>query len=562
MAYYMKTIIKEPYEKEKTETFINEDELIRAQVGGEYKQEPLPGVEDVDVIRLLNNDSERGENLRNPDTGEIWRGTVIFVGANAGGEPEPLTDEQREDVFEFIRNNRADLDEEEYEVDETLADEFDINEDYDNTLKDMAEFNKKRDKGQGYFVKYDAGNVPLNNARFNNSVDVNADGGVGNVMSGGLGESVKENPKKFTKESVLKLAKEIGKKLAKDDLTMDVLIYVDGKRYKIDEQGNLVYDIDAEPKDYFNWTRKPNILSMSFEGGLYSEINENNIDYLRPLFEKYGLYYELGNAWNLSAFPLNEKDWLDFDVEYYKDKNIELDERLIGKKVCSECNKPIEEGYVIDDGEEYYCSEECLHKRYTPEEYERMERNSQTAFNDEGYDYGVKEGHWETFKNELEEAYDDIRYIERDENGNRIETETDKLKQLADNTEEIDTIKKDIIDVYDPVSAMILHSTMTDEWFAFFSKDGDRIIEKREDIMKLLDAETNDTEYQETFDDIMKSGIRLGQTSDGSLYHVDDFGEEDELKNGLPERGTFIVVTDSGDILRVDNIVEFYQSRF
>jgi YHS domain-containing protein len=428
MAYYMKTIIKEPYEKEKIETFINEDELIRAKVGGEYKQEPLPGVEDVDVIRLLNNNPERGENLRNPETGEIWRGTVIFVGANAGGEPEPLTDEQREDVFEFIRNNRADLDEEEYEVDETLADEFDINEDYDNTLKDMAEFNKKRDKGQGYFVKYDAGNVPLNNARFNNSVDVNADGGVGGFVASAFGESV--------------------------------------------------------------------------------------------------------------------------------DKN---------KKVCSECNKPIEEGYVIDDGEEYYCSEECLHKHYTPEEYERMERNSQIAFNDEGYDYEVKEGHWETFKNELEEAYDDIRYIVRDEEGNQIgtePTETDKLRQLADNTEEIDTIKKDIIDVYDPVSAMILHSTITNEWFAFFSKDGDRIIEKREDIMKLLDAETNDTEYQETFDDIMKSGIRLGQTSDGSLYHVDDFGEEGELKNGLPERGTFIVVTDSGDILRVDNIVEFYQSRF
>ncbi|MFV5897137.1 hypothetical protein [Bacillus cereus] len=30
------------------------------------------------------------------------------------------------------------------------------------------------------------------------------------------------------------------------------------------------------------------------------------------------------------------------------------------------------EGYCIDDGLAYYCSEECLHKEYTPEEYEEM----------------------------------------------------------------------------------------------------------------------------------------------------------------------------------------------
>ncbi|MFD0769336.1 hypothetical protein ACFQZ1_10735 [Bacillus sp. CGMCC 1.60114] len=33
------------------------------------------------------------------------------------------------------------------------------------------------------------------------------------------------------------------------------------------------------------------------------------------------------------------------------------------------------EGYCIDDGLAYYCSEECLYKEYTPKEYEEMYEN-------------------------------------------------------------------------------------------------------------------------------------------------------------------------------------------
>lgn len=41
-------------------------------------------------------------------------------------------------------------------------------------------------------------------------------------------------------------------------------------------------------------------------------------------------------------------------------------------KICEVCGKTINEGYCIDDGLEYYCSEECLRKKYTEEEYEEM----------------------------------------------------------------------------------------------------------------------------------------------------------------------------------------------
>ena len=41
-------------------------------------------------------------------------------------------------------------------------------------------------------------------------------------------------------------------------------------------------------------------------------------------------------------------------------------------RVCSECGKPMYEGYCIEDGAEYYCSDECLHKNLTDKEYEKL----------------------------------------------------------------------------------------------------------------------------------------------------------------------------------------------
>ena len=49
---------------------------------------------------------------------------------------------------------------------------------------------------------------------------------------------------------------------------------------------------------------------MSFEGPLYDVLNAyvpgwvKKEDEFRKLFEKYGFYYELGNAWNLSAYEI------------------------------------------------------------------------------------------------------------------------------------------------------------------------------------------------------------------------------------------------------------------
>lgn len=65
------------------------------------------------------------------------------------------------------------------------------------------------------------------------------------------------------------------------------------------------------------------------------------------------------------------------DVEELVD---ELD--LEHSRCCSECGKSMYEGFCIENGAEYYCSEECLHKHLTEEEYENL------------YDDGNGDSYW------------------------------------------------------------------------------------------------------------------------------------------------------------------------
>ena len=42
------------------------------------------------------------------------------------------------------------------------------------------------------------------------------------------------------------------------------------------------------------------------------------------------------------------------------------------KRFCDNCGKYITRGYVIENGCEYYCCDNCLHTRYTDDEYLEM----------------------------------------------------------------------------------------------------------------------------------------------------------------------------------------------
>lgn len=66
---------------------------------------------------------------------------------------------------------------------------------------------------------------------------------------------------------------------------------------------------DKDPCDYFEYAN-PDTLSMSFEGSLNHVLNGYTRGWVKleeqfgKLFEKYGLYYEMGHAWNLSAYEI------------------------------------------------------------------------------------------------------------------------------------------------------------------------------------------------------------------------------------------------------------------
>lgn len=115
------------------------------------------------------------------------------------------------------------------------------------------------------------------------------------------------------------LAKDIYDWCIKNELWGDNIIYFNGKAWSSSstwrsEKGkkiaeNLYEYENRNPLDYFEYAN-PNTLSMSFEGELNYMLNgyirgwtKLEAEFLN-LFEKYGLYYEMGHSWNLAAYEI------------------------------------------------------------------------------------------------------------------------------------------------------------------------------------------------------------------------------------------------------------------
>jgi hypothetical protein len=113
------------------------------------------------------------------------------------------------------------------------------------------------------------------------------------------------------------LAKDIYKWCKKKGLWGDNIIYFDGKAWSSSdewhgERGKMIaedlYEYESRnPKDYFEFAN-PKTLSMSFEGSLNHVLNgyvkgwsKLEIEF-GNIFARHGCYYELGHAWNLSAY--------------------------------------------------------------------------------------------------------------------------------------------------------------------------------------------------------------------------------------------------------------------
>ena len=112
------------------------------------------------------------------------------------------------------------------------------------------------------------------------------------------------------------LAKDIHKYLVEHSLWVDVNIYFNSKCWSTSDNNdmkfcyneNKYFEYEADPKCYFEYVATPHILSMSFEGDLYDVLNayvegwQKREAEFRAIFDKHGIYYELGNAWNLTCY--------------------------------------------------------------------------------------------------------------------------------------------------------------------------------------------------------------------------------------------------------------------
>lgn len=99
-----------------------------------------------------------------------------------------------------------------------------------------------------------------------------------------------------------KCAEEIINFLKENELFNDVNIYYNGKC--VNEEGVTEGKKGSEYFDYAN----DETISISFEGGFYMIMNGHSQGSARieeefyDICSKYGYYYELGNAWNLSLY--------------------------------------------------------------------------------------------------------------------------------------------------------------------------------------------------------------------------------------------------------------------
>ena len=135
-------------------------------------------------------------------------------------------------------------------------------------------------------------------------------------------------PLRITYRDIENLAKQIKTYLSKKDIASDVCIYYNNCRECSDfnmATGKYVWhkEMNINPHDYFAYAAYDHILSMSFEGPFYDVIN--GIDYtskltgFQKILDNFGLYYELGNYWNLTVFPKRRTTKIDY-TRYGKEK--------------------------------------------------------------------------------------------------------------------------------------------------------------------------------------------------------------------------------------------------
>jgi len=98
-------------------------------------------------------------------------------------------------------------------------------------------------------------------------------------------------------------------------------------------------------------------------------------------------FRELLKYMQIFEIDTNGRNFNDVLVDYIVYNEAPDDVKVLGLdeehyRICSECGRVMFKGYCIDNGAEYYCSDECLHKNMTQEEFDAL------------YDDGRGDSYW------------------------------------------------------------------------------------------------------------------------------------------------------------------------
>ena len=113
------------------------------------------------------------------------------------------------------------------------------------------------------------------------------------------------------------LALEIIEYLQQRDMFHDVRLYLNNKCYSSEKGintqrigktqfGKYYIEDDVDVRGYFRYCNVETV-SMSFEGPLYAALNCGDgrvAAEINKIASKYGLYFELGQAWNLAFYKV------------------------------------------------------------------------------------------------------------------------------------------------------------------------------------------------------------------------------------------------------------------
>lgn len=127
------------------------------------------------------------------------------------------------------------------------------------------------------------------------------------------------NVARLTPELIEQLAVEIREFLLEHDMWIDTDIFFNGKLftqqgpdrdfYYNDREHLFCYE-NEDPRKYFKYVNPDHILSMCFEGPvchmIYYGADPGLKEKFDKIFEKYGLYYEMGNHWNLTCYYIGD----------------------------------------------------------------------------------------------------------------------------------------------------------------------------------------------------------------------------------------------------------------